>query len=496
MVKIKPVKNKKESSHKKTKNDKSKSDIISFLKQVKNNIDKVKSSHNKKYSLLSCIFLCFFEKKKNILDKKEIYEFIKKEISRNGNKIVSSHLKSKHSEYDRITQKNYYPKVYQMLMRSKCFTKVINVELNSEEQIRLNEEHIISKKNIIYNHLFLDKIIFKKTPVKRKIRKFEKSVSAVKTQRKKTKNKIIHNDKNREKNKNENEINKDDIDINNSFSLKLKENNSKKDKDLKNCSIFMDNIKSNENKIDSIDKKKFLNQKRKSPSNVSSNDNSLVMPLFADESNNENESNENNNKINDNSEEKEELISTSLKEIKTILNKGEKFISIIKSKKFLDIVKTKDNLRKNGQVLLSYKSDSSIKNYLNIALEDYMKFSKYLEFFMNNKEESSRTKDGTDDKVKKETSIFDIKKSKCSLLISRIITKLSQFLLEYNFIIQIIKEIIDNNKNNIVLKDIIEFINTTITIISKENIEHLEKILKTELENATNFYIFNYGVCD
>ena len=185
MVKIKPLKNKKEKTNNKDQKEKCKSDVFSFLKQIKGNIDKIKLSHNKHYSLLSCIFLCFFEKKKNILDKKEIYEFIKKEISKNSKKIISSHFKN--SESEKITHKNYYPKVYQMLTRSNCFTKVINMESDSDDQIKLNEEYIISNKNKIYNHLFSDIFNIKhKIFSKRKIKKFEKSISVVKTERKKS----------------------------------------------------------------------------------------------------------------------------------------------------------------------------------------------------------------------------------------------------------------------------------------------------------------------
>ena len=99
------------------------------------------------------------------------------------------------------------------------------------------------------------------------------------------------------------------------------------------------------------------------------------------------------NKNNNSFDEKEEIISTSLKEINIILKHGEKFISIIKGKKFLDTIKSKENIRKTGKILLEYKGDSSIKNYLNIALEDYMKFSKLLEFFMYKKENSTDSKD-------------------------------------------------------------------------------------------------------
>ena len=79
---------------------------------------------------------------------------------------------------------------------------------------------------------------------------------------------------------------------------------------------------------------------------------------------------------------------------------------------------------------------------------------------------NSKDKKEIDNKSKKKTDILDIKKSKCNLLISRITTKLSQFLLEYNFIVQVIKKITDNNKDCAIFKNIIELIDKNRSIIS------------------------------
>ena len=74
---MKPVKEAKESKNKransdssssvKTKTTKTKIDMPSFLKKIKHKVDKIKSGKkNKRYTLISCIFLCFLEKKKKI----------------------------------------------------------------------------------------------------------------------------------------------------------------------------------------------------------------------------------------------------------------------------------------------------------------------------------------------------------------------------------------------------------------------------------------------
>ena len=206
MVKIKPAKNKKQNLNKKEQKSKSeksdkpnnpddsdksynsdKSDIISFLQQIKINVDKIKSTKNKKYSLLSCVFLCFLEKKKKIIDKKVIIDFIKKEINQNEKKIFHININTKKVEPDLITQRNYNSKLNQLLLKCKYFTKIINMGSSTDgEQIELNEEYINPRKNSIFKQLFGRKLYYtKNSPKKRKRRKFEKSISIVKTENKK-----------------------------------------------------------------------------------------------------------------------------------------------------------------------------------------------------------------------------------------------------------------------------------------------------------------------
>ena len=496
MVKIKPVKNKRSNSAGKIKKSKTKLDIFSFLKQIKANIDKIKSNNynNKKYTLISCIFLCFYEKKKKILDKKEINDFVKKEVSENENKIISAHIKNKKNELDIITPKNYYPKLYQMLIRNRCFTKVIHMESNYE-QVELNEEYINSRKNTIFKHLFGKTLNSKKINSKRRHRKFEKSVSAIKNQsKKKIKTDLkINKIKKIKKSTEPKENSQFDADSTN-FSLKDNENNFKKIEDFNGFNFFVENIKLERKKLESLNRKFFLNQKRRSPSSVDSNENSLIMPLFAEDCHNENESKINNNI---NYIKKEELIPNSLdKFLNYMINKGKEFLSHLNNPKFIDFIKTKYIFKKNGFALLSYNDDSVVHNFLNTAYKDYMKFNRYLKFFMNNKDINvdSESEDKSNDKGTQILENIDVKKMKCSLLISRIETKLSQFLLEYDFIVEVIKEIFEYDKNCIIFRDLVGLINENKNILDQENIHHLEKLLRTELENAINYYIINYSI--
>jgi hypothetical protein len=518
MVKMKPVKDAKESKNKransdssssaKTKTPKPKIDMPTFLKKIKHKIDKIKSGKkNKRYTLISCIFLCFLEKKKKILDKKEINDFIKKEITENSNKIISGHIKNKKNESDLLTQRNYYPKLYQMLVRNRCFTKVIDMESNNE-QIQLNEEYIISRRHTLFRHFFgqsLCSINKKLLNTKRRHRKFEKSVSAIKSKKTKTENKInkFHKIK---KNSSTKENSQHEVDST-GISSKESEVKSKEEDDLNNSNpIFPDSNKEEEKKVESVEKKLFLKQKRKSPSSIDSNENSLIMPLFADNGFSANESKKNSKydhkKEKEKGKEKEKegitpKASNSVeKKFNHIINKGKDFISSLNEPKFIDTLKNKDIFRKNGYALLNYKDDS-IVNFLNNALKDYNKFNKYLKYFMNNNKGSNLDSKDKNNIFEKSSEIFedlDIKNVKCSLIISRIITKLSQFILEYDFIVEVIKEIFEYDKDCIILKNMISLINDNKNILSKGNIDQLEKLLKTELENAINFYIINYDI--
>ena len=372
------------------------------------------------------------------------------------------------------------------------------------EQIEINEEYINPRRNSIFKHLFGRKLYYKKiTQKKKKRRKFEKSVIIVKTvikknskKENKSKEKMINLDEQLIKNNNQSS----EIDYHNIIS-KENEINVKKE-DLNNCNLIFDKIKLERKKLEPLNKNLFLNQKRKNPS-ISSKDNSLIMPLFADDSSNEKDYNNINN-INDLNNENYEIeegkvSSSSLKEINIIIGKGEEFILNLQEQKYINIFESYDNFRENKEFLSNYKDDHFIHNFLNNAMEEYMKFNKFIEFFMNNKDNNFDSEEEFNDIFNKDLDIienFKIKRIKCSLLISKIITKLSQFLLEYNLIVETINKIYEIDKNCEALKNMLELIDINKNILSKEFIKHFEKLLINEFDNATNFYMVNYGISD
>lgn len=478
---MKNTKNKKENSSKKSLNTKTKYETNSFLELVKKTIDKIKSTKTKKYSLSSCIFLCFYEKKKKILDKKEICDFIKKEILENNNRIINSNLTIKKTKIHIVTQKNYYLKLYHILLKSKCFTKVINMETNKEEQIELNEEYIHHRKNLIFRHLFGPKFNSEKSSINKKYLKL-KRISIIKHKKKRDKKKNdISNDKTNNINQKENS------EINHKKEIEKKEESSNKTNSTK------------EKENEPVKIKKFLRKKRKRTQTINKN-NMLVMPLFA----NSNESpkkidnkKEDDDNRNINLEEiKEEIISSSFKKIKNIVKIGEEFIVFLKNDKFLNFIKNNDNKNKDIQKLFNSKDDNLLHNFIQVSMEYYLKFNELIGYFLNDKENGYENEDEISNKELNIINYFYKKKNFCILLIFRIISKLFSFILEFNFISEVIDEISSYNKNSNETKYILGTIEKNKIVLNKENIKLLEKLLKNELKNATNSYMIKNGITD
>ena len=86
----------------------------SQLKIIQNLVDEIKSNGHK-YSLISCVFLQFYKAGKDTLLKKEINQLLEEEISKNKNKIISSHT----GRSCMIDLTNYRRKVKDILKKKK-----------------------------------------------------------------------------------------------------------------------------------------------------------------------------------------------------------------------------------------------------------------------------------------------------------------------------------------------------------------------------------------
>lgn len=161
-----------------------------------------------------------------------------------------------------------------------------------------------------------------------------------------------------------------------------------------------------------------------------------------------------------------------------LIKKADDFISIIKSFNNNEICHTKENLI----ILLNYKDDKTMENCITIAKNEYFKLISYLEGLNNN------IMDGNSQKLKE---YLNLKKKQCSLTIYRIITKLSQFLIDYNFIVKIVKNYLMNNKYSL-MKDLKKLF--VENILSQENANKIEKDLLNALENEITKFKNNNGI--
>lgn len=445
---------------------------ISFLNEIKNKLIEIKTdiNNNKKYSLMSVVFLSFIENKTYIMSKKEIYDFVKNEIVNNPNRIVST-FKFKKEEKEIVTENNYYLKLYNILFKNKIFNKKVP-PLNKDKdkiQYELNLDFIDKRKNFLYREMFGEE--FKKKSIrKRKQIKFNNSLSMIKSK------------KSKRSNKSKNDLDLLDIQIKTNNNLEIDSSMiSIKDSEIKMKkseepsiinSSFIDSIKFDPKKLDFIDMNVFtpksnLYSKKNDNSNISSNENSLIIPLFTDSI-----FNEKNLKYNGSNG---GICSNSLKEINNIINKSEEFLSILKNPQLLNLLNSTDTYKKLASVILNLQNDNYPQNLLKTASDNYTDFCKYINFVLYSPKNKCDLIDGNDD-----TRLIKIK---CSLIISGIITKLSQFLLEYNYFVEIISDIFEYEQN-FILKEMIKIINYYQNVLSKANIDSLESLLKLELDIA------------
>ena len=148
----------------------------------------------------------------------------------------------------------------------------------------------------------------------------------------------------------------------------------------------------------------------------------------------------------------------------------------------------------NGQILLNYEDESIINNLLKATMREYLKFCEYIKYLMGNKNELSDNDNLSFNKEEQIVDNFKTIKKKCSFIINKLIIRLTQFIAEYDFIVGVIKDLYDHDNNINSLKELLYLIENNKSILCKENIFHFEKILNTEFDNASNFFMANHGI--
>lgn len=130
------------------------------LKMLKKYIDEIKSK-GKMYSLISVVFLLFYETGKEILSKNEINTLIKEEVLLNKNKIVSSNSE----RCQLITINNYKTKIKDILKNRKFFIRTHNSK----------GEFAFKLKNNIVNKI-LSKLISQNNAIQKKEKIFKEKI--------------------------------------------------------------------------------------------------------------------------------------------------------------------------------------------------------------------------------------------------------------------------------------------------------------------------------
>ena len=482
---------------KKIKESEIKEDIYEFLEKIKKRVDKLKRGKKKEYSLLCCILLSFYENRKTILDKTLLNESVKKEIEENENKIISSYVNNGHN-VERVNLENYFPKFYRLIRRNNCFIPLHN------EQIELNEQYIRNKKETVYRYIFGEKILNNKLRVKRRIIKKLRKINKKKKDDKNSIEEEEESSNNQEKSiislndsqkKNEElsersekenyidlEINENDTSNNDSVQIlskeseikKKKKKKGKRKKKKKKKKKKKNNFEDEKEKI-IIDNELSLSNKDDNGSTINYSNNSLNDSCLKTQLSKD----ENNDKlIEQKKEEKRESQIEAIKDIFIeklicIIKKAEEFLSLINKGISIESIKDIDNIMLDIQILYNYKDDIAFKNCLITAKNDSLELIKYFEHFLD---DNKKTNSNTNLDYKSEINMKNLQ-----LLIYRIFTKLSQFILDYNFIEEIINNNLEKKNKYIVLKDIKIFLDENKSILNLDNVIYLEKLFENEL---------------
>ena len=433
--------------------------IEEFLSQINSNINEILKSDDKKYSILSSIFNCFYEHKTLSLPKKVIFDYIHKDVIKNKGKMIVSFVINGTNSMQIINENNYLKKTYNILAKNRCLV----IDINNNISIDMN--FINAHANLINRNLFGNNgKVFNSIKLKKVNKPFKKE-NKIKKQNNKEKEipeveagyltqddyeiEIIESEQdetdNTEIKKNNFKSSNDNIAINSTpkFNKKYLSPNKNKSKIFTD---FDDNFINNSKAKEDI----FLGKKRKS--------NNPVNIKLKEKSNNVNKkSYHENNEILDilnssmflkskNIKKNKNKIKENVgKDILSMIDEGKLFLSLIQDKELINKLENetnnldeKDSFIKS--VLMNFQNVNNFKNYLNILDEDYSQFQKSLKSLADYK--SSFCDTYSNNKISNKFSALNkiiFEKEKCSLLIDKIVNKLKQIILEYDFIKRVLK---------------------------------------------------------
>lgn len=479
-------------------------EINTFLSEINSTITEIRNTENKQYSILSCILNCFYENSVLSLPKDTIFNYIRQDVINYKGKMLVSFVDNGTNNKDTIDENNYIKKTNNILSRNKCLV------LDANNRISIDIHFIEEHKNLMYRNLFgketklITKYMQLKKPRKPKIRNLginmENDNSKGNKENKGETDYEIEIVGSEQDDTDNTDLNKRKNSLNNNISTFNYKNNSQKTKN--NYSLESDNTDVNGlNSPSKIQETLYLNRKRKSKrrlvfkkkhdSGAENKDiaNKIYNTLVVNEENiilDDKSEDISNIKDSDSSEKKVEIKSE--KEILTFIEEGKMFLSLFKDKELMsELSKQKNNMNESDSyvksILMNYQTDETFKKSLISLNTDYNEFEKNLNSLINYK---YTINDSNNNKFMKQFSIINkiiSGKEKCNLLIDKMITKLRQLILEYNFLKKVLNNV-DANKADAFQK-FKDIINNVSNKPDKENYtSDLKSLLQNELRKA------------
>ena len=440
-------------------------EIEQFLSQINSNITEILKSDNKKYSILSSIFNCFYEHKALSLPKQIIFDYIHKDVIKNKGKMIVSFVINGTNSMQIIDKNNYIKKTSNIITKNRCLVIDINNNISIDMNFINAHSNLISR-NLFGNNGKAFNFSFKFTKSKKlNTHKKENNLKKENTKENLEAGYLTQDDyeieilESEQDEADNTEIQKDNLkSLNNSITMnstpKFKEKYLSQNKNKSKIINYKDNVLNISKPKDNL----FLGKKR--------NRNNPAKIKFKEKTNNLNKESvhKKNNEIFDiqnstmllknkkKNKNKNKGKGKLGKEILSFIDEGKLFLSIIQDKELLNKLENeKNNLDERDSfiksVLLNFQNVNNFKNYLNVLDEDCSEFQKSLKSLINYK--SSISDGNSKNKILEKFSILNkiiFGKEKCCLLIDKIVNKLKQIILEYDFIKKVLKNS-DKNKS-------------------------------------------------
>jgi len=427
-------------------------EIQEFLAKINSIINSIRNEDGKQYSLLSCIFNCFYENKKLTLSKLIINDYIHKDILTYKNKMIVSFVENGTNSMETINESNYLKKLQTIISRNKC----LQVQIDT---ISIDINFVHNHKLLIYRNLFGKEIdIVKSTLKPKKINKIKTSLGQKRIVKNFKKIEGLRpNPISRGKSRRENDYEIEIVETEND-DTDITHKNIYKPVPIPMTPIYLNSGNFGEYSLNGI---KYL-----SNNNKINTGSELRIPQFLEKKRRNNdiylkndpdsdEKSENIIKYGEDKspEKKEEIVAE--KEVLSIMENGKFFLSLFKDKEMLNALEEQNkNLDNNDnyvkKLLSTYENGSYLKNYLLMLNVDFIEFQRSIKNLIITQESLNNENDKFLTKFTVMNKII-LAKEKCNLLIEKIIIKLKQLILEYNFIQKVLGNI-EMNKNNNFMK--------------------------------------------